>query len=625
MPGLVSPWHRGVRFVLPASDSGRSSGLNHGRAMGRGRVDALGRREQNLGHSMSRIAVRAFSIALVCAGMLQAQTARHDPRELAKIREQAMLVEEQLEMLRRVLPGELDAEWEIESFRKRVAHAELSPVEIHVLPGSTRLPLEDGRPSAVELYRIEISGRDPYQSVDRFLQMVRYHPRFARLNSLQLDAAHEDTTRFTMQFALAVFANDVASSVGATGDPVEAARAELQRKRALVHSLAGYLDPEQADVPASLALMQAGLEEHPVTLDEVTYDGELTLRGLFRGDRVRETLVSALERAGLRVTGEQIVPEGACRSFTLTARPEPGERAREIVLDNGIFEERVAAPCGAKSALPIARVVVGGEGPPTGRPHFLRLREVDIADVFAALSDLTLQAFVVDPDVKGRVSVDIPDSATIEGALAAIGSTGLTIGPGPLHRVSRTAGGRASEGFRSGQPGDLVSFSVKEARVSDVLCAIGEVAGTPIVAPDDLDSRISIFTDEVSLTDLRATVLAVSGLVVARETESSVILERREGGEGEASGVCGRPDAAFASRLRPLSGLPTQLSAGDIELVGIAVFGENTRAFVYGPSRHLTPLKAGHRFTDATVSEIRPGGIVLEIEGGRARTIDLPP
>jgi type II secretory pathway component GspD/PulD (secretin) len=79
---------------------------------------------------------------------------------------------------------------------------------------------------------------------------------------------------------------------------------------------------------------------------------------------------------------------------------------------------------------------------PPGKPSAsrggltLRLRDVDMADVFDALHQLTKRGFLVDADVVGRVNLDI-SGASLDDVLQALRKSGLRISEGmTLVRVS---------------------------------------------------------------------------------------------------------------------------------------------------------------------------------------------
>src|SRR5687768_11228576 len=79
-------------------------------------------------------------------------------------------------------------------------------------------------------------------------------------------------------------------------------------------------------------------------------------------------------------------------------------------------------------------VVLRGGGAGSGTLT-LRLRDVDLVDVYRAFHELTAQSFVVDEAVRGRVSIELT-RVTLEEALAAVEKSGLASATtGPLRRV----------------------------------------------------------------------------------------------------------------------------------------------------------------------------------------------
>src|SRR5439155_1269436 len=113
--------------------------------------------------------------------------------------------------------------------------------------------------------------------------------------------------------------------------------------------------------------------------------------------------------------------------------------------------------------------------PPIRRPRRgsldLRLRDVDWADVFGALHRLTGEAFLVDADVTGRVSVDFP-GVELEEALTLLQKGGIKLSPGPLRRVSRARAAAARPALAADAA--KITLAVKRGDVRDVLAALAE-------------------------------------------------------------------------------------------------------------------------------------------------------
>jgi hypothetical protein len=565
------------------------------------------------------------AIALAAQVTLASQVSRPDDRaELQKIQQDLRQVEEQIELLRRTTPPEFDQVEEEKSLRKIAGAAKVSNLKIRFLEEVSRLPLEGGTASPMELHAVELSGRDLFQNVYLLLSMLDHRPRFSRLETLRLDAADSDTVRFSARLALPVLTDDPQPEPSLRGGILAAARDQLARKRAIVSALAQYLDPaQQQHVPEALANLEDEIGTGPIALIGTGFDGtNITLRGVLVGTAARTALKDSLKKTRMRTIREEFTKSGICLAFTITARPEPGDRPPKAVIDNGMFDAGTSAVCKPELA-PVAAPVVAGSSLPEAPPPFLQLRGVDLADVFAALADLLPEAFVVDQDVAGRIRLDVFDNASLDDVFREMGSAGVRIGPGPVHHVSRVSRSETPNATGTKNPGSPVSFTIKDAAIAEVLCLFGEITGQEINIPRDQQGRVSIFAIDAPVNHLLDVVIESGNLTSVSEGKRLVLRDRGDARDVAGANACGMRPASSPSRLAQLPASVRELGTADIELVGLARLSDSWRAYVYGPARRLMSLETGNELLDARVKSVGPDGVTLTTNGGKVVTIAL--
>jgi hypothetical protein len=198
-----------------------------------------------------------------------------------------------------------------------------------------------------------------------------------------------------------------------------------------------------------LSELAAIVRDRPVVLKDAILGDEFVVRGLTVGEGPMHALELRLERGFFRVTEVLMARAGGCHRFEVRGRsPIVGIEA-ELPLpavDDPFRQDD--APCvvdrdgGGVTVLRPPAV----KAPPRGRPPApargalsLRLRDMDLADVFFVLHLLTGQGFLIDEDVRGRVSVEV-SQVTLDDVLALLAHDGVVFSPpGPLRRVSRSA------------------------------------------------------------------------------------------------------------------------------------------------------------------------------------------
>jgi hypothetical protein len=281
---------------------------------------------------------------------------------------------------------------------------------------------------------------------------------------------------------------------------------------------------------------------------------------------------------------------------------------RELLLDEELCRD---------SRDPIERRVtvapVSGDGPLT-----LRLRDVDLADVFRTLGELTGQGFVVDEDVVGRSTVDF-SRVTLEQALGALErSAGLSVSrPGWIRRVSTGPAARAwvapvDPVYKArGEPlaGFPITFDFKRGSVSDLLLLAGDISGRPVEGPPSVSERVTIRVSDGPWVRLYAALLDTLGM---RLEPSPTRLRVRRGED---------PIGLLAARTR---GDRQRRAVGlwDTRFAGLAANAGKRYVAFYPPNRELRLAEAGFRFWNGSVKSVADDHAVVGWECPSGRGVE---
>ena len=162
-----------------------------------------------------------------------------------------------------------------------------------------------------------------------------------------------------------------------------------------------------------------------------------------------------------------------------------------------------------------------------------------------------------------------------------------------------------------------MSFALKRADVRELLAVMTDIdPGLAALGPPGFLGRLSVWASGVPLLDLRAEVLAATGLVERVEEERRVL--DRATGTGQAPvPVAGR------AREPRLTLRPDELAVLEFELSGVASDGGGWLAFAYSPTGQLHAYRPGDALADAIVRSIQSTDVVLETSEGPLR-IALP-
>jgi len=234
------------------------------------------------------------------------------------------------------VPNAFDSAEEERRTRVMAQRAELGEIDLKHVAGAERVPLEDGGPSTVELRRIEVSGRAPFESLHRFLVLRGSLNRFVMLETLRLKSEAGNRISFAARFAFPV------TSVPAEGatdskSPEDMLRKEVLKRKANLQALTEIaVRSNPTRLVDALALFGGGMGRTAGLTEVGSERGIAVLQGTV-SSASRSLMEPALEKAGLHVKDVQTSPSGACQTFVATTRLDEFPSAGEIVIDNGLF------------------------------------------------------------------------------------------------------------------------------------------------------------------------------------------------------------------------------------------------------------------------------------------------
>jgi len=504
----------------------------------------------------------------------------------------------------------------------------LAKVEVQARP-----PVESGRRGEVVL---DLGALGGYAEINGFFRKLETSPRLVDVESLTLTATAEDLIRLTAVLRLPYWppkaqlpAAPEAPPGRTVGLPRPTADAFL-RDQALAFAKSELIAERRRTRRTPrlfLAELSAACRERPLVVGFASLGEEFTVRGTVLGQAALRDFESRLERGFFRVSEFLIARQGACHRFEARGRsPVVGGEAALPLAGDDPFDD--TAPCRAdRDALGTRPLLVKGRTPtpkqPGKGPLTLRLRDVDLADVFHALARLGLGGWLADEAVAGRTSVELVH-ATVEEALLAVRSAGrLDLGEAAaVRRVSL-----AQPGVRASRPaprretpagGPPAAFWLKRAEVRDLLAAGAELdPSLASLGPPGFLGRVSVFTRDAPLLAVRAAVLEAASLSERTEQDRRV-LERKTGANEPPVPVArSGPEPRLALR-------PEELSLDEFDLAGVGSAGQGFLAFAYAPTGQLYAYAAGDRLADAIVRSVNADGVTLETGEGPLQ-LSLPP
>lgn len=534
--------------------------------------------------------------------------------------DERLLLDRRLETLRRILPDGPFPTSDAALVKEMADGARLTEVAVQA-----RAPRETGPRGLIP---IELTALGRFEEVDRFFRQVVLSPRLIDVESLLITPADPDRVRFTTVVNL-----PYRPARAPLPPPPEGARALAQQTpRPQVEA---FLKDQSLAVAKSeviaelrrtkrnprlfLSELAGVVRDRPVVLTRASMGDEFLISGLTVGEANMRGLETRLERGFFRISEVLVARQGACHRFEVRGKSPVVGLDAEIPLPNEDPFDLEETACRVDRDAGRA-VLVRNTAPRAARGSlYLRLRDVDLVDVFQVLHLLTGQAFLVDEDVHGRVSLDL-SGVDPEQAIAALDKLGVALSsPGPIRRVSRT---KPKEPPAPAAASDVprVTLSLKRATVRDVLAVMAE-AHPPLaaMAPAGPLGRISLWTREAPATDVRALVLQAIGLD-ERVVDEGRLLER-PGGTAETLAPL-----AGAGVSRRLVMHPQELAVEEFVLAGIALSAEKRLALAYAPSGALYSYSAGDRLANGLVEVVESTDVLLNTEEGPLRLMlpDLP-
>lgn len=543
--------------------------------------------------------------------------------------EERLLLDRRLETLRRILPDGPNPVSDAAVVKELADGAKLSAVEALARP-----PAEATGPKADVV--VDLTAMAPYAEVERFIRQVALSPRLIDVESLALSATPERVVKLSAVLRLPYRPLKAPLPAAPEGTRSRISGAARSQADAYVRDMAlaaaksetiATLRRTRRNPRLFLAELAAVVRDRPVVLNQASVGDDFVVRGLAVGEGSIRALQSRFERGFFRISDFVMARQAACLRFEVRGTsPVVGPDA-ELPLSTDDPFEQDDVPCRIDRDSVRTVVVKGAARTPGQGPLSLRLRDVDLTDVFAILHGLTSQAFLVDGDVVGRVSVEL-NRTTLEEALKSIArAADLRVSePGLVRRVSlarnvppptaaKRGGGKPAPS-PSPSPsapeagGAPATFTVKRADVRDILAAMTEAdAGLASLGPPGFLGRVSLWAKDVPLDTLRREVLAAAGLTESIEEDRRVL--RKPGGTDESlAPIAGaEPDPQLILRAQ-------DLTLQELDLAGLASAGADWKAYAYSPTGALQTYAAGSRLWDATVKDVESTDVTLETDEG---------
>ena len=509
--------------------------------------------------------------------------------------EERTLLDRRLETLRRILPDGPNPPADRALVLDMAQSTGLESPDVQPRP-----PFDSRNPSADVV--VDLTAIGGYDEVDRFFRQAALSPRLLDVESLVLSPAPGDAVR-----VVAVLRLPYRPATAPLPPPPEGVRSllagvpkpevdEYLHDQALAVAKADTIDTlrrNRRNPRLFLSEVAAVTRGRPLVLSQASLGEDFFLRGFAVGEATLKAFERRLERGFFRVAQVLLQRQGSCYRFEVRGRsPIVGLDAEIPLPTSQPFSAEQCRSDRDPSGATVLRSPASRR--PKRGPLDLRLREVDWADAFGVLHQLTGEAFLVDADVTGRVTVDFP-GVELEEALTLLQRGGLKVSPGPLRRVSRLRAAVARPALSADAP--KITLAVKRAEVRDVLAALAEVDPSLAAAPRDVPGRISVWAREMPASDLRSAVMDAVGSAGGAEATSS----------------------PAANGPRRLDLRPDELAVEEFELAGLVASGARWTALVYSPAGALYSYKAGDRLADGVVSAVESTDVLLQTEEGPVR------
>jgi hypothetical protein len=551
-------------------------------------------------------------LALLALTLLAADVAR-------PFTEERLLLDRRLETLRRILPDGPNPGADIAVVRELATKARLSRLELTARP-----PLEAGARGDVVL---DLSATGRFGDLDRFFRQAALSLRLLDVESLTLASSPDDLVKLTavvrlpyrpLRAPLAPVPDGLRTRPGGVPRPTAEAFVHDQGLALAKSETIAALRRTRRNPRLFLSEIAAIVRDRPVTLSFASLGEEFLIRGLSVGEGPTRALESRFERGFFRISDFLMARQGACRRFEARGKAPVAGIEAELPLPAEDPFEQDESPCRVdRDEGKTLLVRAGGNAKAPGKgPISLRLRDMDVADVFQVLHLLTSQAFIVDEDVVGRATVEL-SGVTLEEVLSALRKAGLDIADrGPVRRVSSSRGEALVVAPMGGAPS--ATFSLKRADARELLAIMTDMdPALAVLGPQGSLGRFSLWAKDLPLPDLRAALLSAAELTEKFE-EGRRILQRKTGADDPVFPVAGTPSD------RRLVLRPQDLAVQEFEIAGVATAGDSYRVFAYSPTGVLNAYRAGDRLADGVVTSVESTDVVLETDDGPLQLLVTP-
>lgn len=563
------------------------------------------------------------------------------PRSFAEERD---LLDRRLRAVQRALPDGMRPAGELDSIRALANAAQLQGVSVSARPATDA-------PGHGDL-TVDLVAYGRFTSVETFFRQAALAPRLIDVVSVALAQTPEETLRMTAVLRLPYWPTQSRLPAAPEGTQERVRGVPRPLADAFVHDQALLLAKTDALTELRrtrrsprmfLSELATAVFDRPVVLTELSWGDELfVVRGLAMGDGPTRALSRRLERGYFRISEILIARQGGCRRFEARGRcPIVGPDVDLPVAHDDPFRPD-ESPCRVDrdpASAQTVRAAAGKKSPPG--PLVVRGRELDAADFFFVLQQLTGQSFLVDENVRQRLNVDLL-GLTLEETLAAVAKSKIYAGaPAAMRRVSsrplpspRATPRPTLQPTPTPQPTDDASASastdslppprtdlpprlsllVKRATVREILGALAQAEpNRTMVAPPGTLGRLSVWARDVELPLLRASILDAAGLIeVPREDGVTALVPVDAPSPADQTLTPIEPSPT----LRRLTLRPADVSPDDFELAAIGGWSGTWRAFSYSPEGMLHVYRTGDALADGSVKSVEGESVVVEGEDG---------
>ena len=149
-----------------------------------------------------------------------------------------------------------------------------------------------------------------------------------------------------------------------------------------------------------------------------------------------------------------------------------------------------------------------------------------------------------------------------------------------------------------------------------------------MAAPRDLRGKVTLFARELASDQVLEGLLASIGLASRLDGERLVVAHADPAAAAATTGMmnaCEIPSQVSTSRRLGGPGSVPEMTAAELELVGLARAGDQWLAYTVTPTRLLHKIETGYELLDAKVDSVGPAGVRLSLGAGGVMELPLQP